>query len=837
MCGGDDHLAWKHPVSLEACRGLRTAEGSIDTFDLGPASWIRVRASPIGLASGWHTVIPFTLHSQTEVTPPPIIVPIPISENPHARMDKLEQRLRQLRTLDGAITWEDFDGALVASLPAKFSMLEIERYTSINCHRIHLRLYSTMIMFFLIVIDVSRRELEALRQRREESITSFISLQPCYAAQFTARPPTSYPRPRAQQTSTHFALRTQRQFSQLGMLLSQTLRKLIEVGLLTTLAPRPLPQPIPPQFRMDLHCQSSVTTNPLPAHTTHAVPPPADDIHFMDFTEPEPIVVDESYEDDEVISDSQASAPFRLVPDMPPLQLTTIGSLIHPCYNIQSPFILSRDPDETVAQDVQATCIVFSADDLPPRGFDHTLPLYIFVGCSGHRVPSILLDNGSTLNVCPLATTVALGFRPSDFDPSSQTVRTYDSTPREVLSTLTLDLQIGSVTFSTLFQKVKFIHEGRVITIKSTGDSYSTSVPVLEISHGDNDLFLTGFTFDEIQTVEHGSTVVLDMMRSMFFLPSLGIGRRQHGSGEFIATIDHDTPFSLGFVPTEVDYKYMALLRNERLRARLLLMPFDYPIHPYKMSLADYFLSDGALGTSTSVLVTPPSLDHTSLLTLYFPEETNEYETSVEIADTIDEAILRDEYSDEMLMVDMSQIIDDVQPNTASPLDLFGVLAIEIVEDVQLVPTPRLPTAVAPNDDVFVGVTSPTMVEFEHVDPPLSFDVLSRFVSRSNDVLTLSSYMDINDEIIQHDSNEDSFSASIRVKEEIQKQLNVGFLLVVKYPKWLANVVYVPKKNGKSDVVWFEECGSYLRKVATTLFHDMMHRDVEVYVEDMIVKF
>ncbi|RVW25745.1 hypothetical protein CK203_110123 [Vitis vinifera] len=27
MCGGDDHLAWKRPVSLEACRGLRTAGG------------------------------------------------------------------------------------------------------------------------------------------------------------------------------------------------------------------------------------------------------------------------------------------------------------------------------------------------------------------------------------------------------------------------------------------------------------------------------------------------------------------------------------------------------------------------------------------------------------------------------------------------------------------------------------------------------------------------------------------------------------------------------------------------------------------------------------------
>ena len=33
-------------------------------------------------------------------------------------------------------------------------------------------------------------------------------------------------------------------------------------------------------------CQPSVTTNPLPAHTTHAIPPPAGGIHFMDFIEP-----------------------------------------------------------------------------------------------------------------------------------------------------------------------------------------------------------------------------------------------------------------------------------------------------------------------------------------------------------------------------------------------------------------------------------------------------------------------------------------------------------------------------------------------------------------------
>ena len=48
----------------------------------------------------------------------------------------------------------------------------------------------------------------------------------------------------------------------------------------------------------------------------------------------------------------------------------------------------------------------------------------------------------------------------------------------------------------------------------------------------------------------------------------------------------------------------------------------------------------------------------------------------------IDGAILRDEYSDEMLMVDMSLITDDVQLETIYSLDLFRVLAIEMVDDV-----------------------------------------------------------------------------------------------------------------------------------------------------------
>ena len=38
---------------------------------------------------------------------------------------------------------------------------------------------------------------------------------------------------------------------------------------------------------------------------------------------------------------------------------------------------------------------------------------------------------------------------------------------------------------------------------------------------------------------------------------------------------------------------------------------------------------------------------------------------------------------------------------------------------------------------------------------------------------------------------------AIKIKEEVQKQIDAGFLATTEYPQWLANIVPVPKKDGK----------------------------------------
>ncbi|KAL0540987.1 hypothetical protein IC582_021014 [Cucumis melo] len=147
----------------------------------------------------------------------------------------------------------------------------------------------------------------------------------------------------------------------------------------------------------------------------------------------------------------------------------------------------------------------------------------------------------------------------------------------------------------------------------------------------------------------------------------------------------------------------------------------------------------------------------------------------------------------------------------------------------------------------------------------------------------------------------------IKIKEDVKKQFDAGFLAVAKYPIWVANIVPVPKKDGKVrmcinyrdlnrasskdnfslpyiDVLvdnttgfstfsfmdgfsgynqikmaledqekmtfitlWGTFCykvmpfglknaGATYQKAMVTLFHDLMHKEIEVYVDDMITK-
>ena len=76
---------------------------------------------------------------------------------------------------------------------------------------------------------------------------------------------------------------------------------------------------------------------------------------------------------------------------------------------------------------------------------------------------------------------------------------------------------------------------------------------------------LGGFVRDSVPLSfnQHSSPIILDMTRSMSYMPSLGVGHHQHSRGEFISVLDHDPPFGLGFIPSETNFLCMAQLYKD----------------------------------------------------------------------------------------------------------------------------------------------------------------------------------------------------------------------------------------------------------------------------------
>ncbi|XP_077249287.1 uncharacterized protein LOC143888760 [Tasmannia lanceolata] len=167
----------------------------------------------------------------------------------------------------------------------------------------------------------------------------------------------------------------------------------------------------------------------------------------------------------------------------------------------------------------------FTDEDLTSEGHNHAGPLKITVICNEKKVPDVLVDNGSALNICPLATATVLGFGPSDFIPSEQGILAYDGTRRDVIGTLATEILIGGEIFevefqvldikasfllllgrpwlhkvgvipSSLHQKLKFIRNNRVITVKGDPDLEVGQISQEGTSEKKGDVSLTGFSVE-----------------------------------------------------------------------------------------------------------------------------------------------------------------------------------------------------------------------------------------------------------------------------------------------------------------------------------------------------
>ena len=314
------------------------------------------------------------------------------------------------------------------------------------------------------------------------------------------------------------------------------------------------------------------------------------------------------------------------------------------CQNLVDLLNQIQVPTTTTPQDLNAMIgsisreltISYSDKDLTKKGKHHNDPLHITIDAKGKRIPMVLIDDGSALNVCPSKTASCLGLSIEDFMPTDQHMRAYDNSRREVLRTMTLELIIGlmikkvefqvlniascfnmllgwpwihdtEVVPSFLYQKVWFLHEGAIVTIY--GDILTIPKPIFGIDFEKEPLTLDSFEIEKpdfgrkevevkklpMDFAPYSNNNVVAMMRRMNYLPWMNLGKIVKKATNQVLIIPTATPpFGLGYKPTDDDLLEMKVRRMAHAKAKAKGLPCPLkPLKPYTPTLNRKFVKAG----------------------------------------------------------------------------------------------------------------------------------------------------------------------------------------------------------------------------------------------------
>jgi len=114
--------------------------------------------------------------------------------------------------------------------------------------------------------------------------------------------------------------------------------------------------------------------------------------------------------------------------------------------------ITSGEMTNMVGQVLESHKITFHEDELPPEGLSHNRALHITVQFEDKFIAKVLIDGGSSLNICPLTTLQRLGKGLHEIRAWSMNVKAFDGSQRATIGETNLSLQIGPTWFDIEFQ-------------------------------------------------------------------------------------------------------------------------------------------------------------------------------------------------------------------------------------------------------------------------------------------------------------------------------------------------------------------------------------------------
>ena len=215
-------------------------------------------------------------------------------------------------------------------------------------------------------------------------------------------------------------------------------------------------------------------------------------------------------------------------------------------------------------------------------------------------------------------------------------MRAYDNYRREVLGTIklehTIQPMVKKVEFqflnmascfnmllgrswihdteavpSFLYQKVRFPHEGAIVTIY--GDTLTMPKPIFGVDSEKEPLTLDGFEIkrpsferreEEVKNIPMdfapcNNNNVVAMMRKMNNFSGINLGRTVKKPTIQVPTIPATTPsFGLGYKPTDDDLLEMEMIKMARAKAKTKGLPCPpEPLKPYSPTLNGKFVKIG----------------------------------------------------------------------------------------------------------------------------------------------------------------------------------------------------------------------------------------------------
>ncbi|XP_070035593.1 uncharacterized protein [Nicotiana tomentosiformis] len=102
--------------------------------------------------------------------------------------------------------------------------------------------------------------------------------------------------------------------------------------------------------------------------------------------------------------------------------------------------ITSGEMANMVGQVLESHKITFHEDEPPPEGLSHNRALYITVQFEDKFIAKVLIDGGSSLNICPLTTLKRLGKVLHEIRAGSMNVKAFDGSQRATIEEINLSL-------------------------------------------------------------------------------------------------------------------------------------------------------------------------------------------------------------------------------------------------------------------------------------------------------------------------------------------------------------------------------------------------------------